>query len=411
MLFDIPSPESYYARPINLRNPIVFYEGHLPAFSVNTLIKRALGRRGVDERLETLFARGIDPESEAAAQNPNDVWPSRETVRQYAAAADELVLDALANADLERSDPACLRGAEAVFCILEHEPMHHETLLYMFHNMPLHSKRARAPLNGDGSSPEVPAGSFSMLPNELVEIPPAAVSMSAPASRFGWDNERAPEPVIRHTPRFSIQRHKVTNGEFLEFVDAGGYRDSGLWSEEGWEWVRHHAIEHPNFWCRRDEGWAWRSMFELVSLPLDWPVWVTHAEAAAYAKWRGLALPSEAEIMAAWPEAHDASANIDFARWNPAPAAAGTPNQLGVQDIVGNGWEWTRDPFRPLAEDFVPMPSYPEYSADFFDDKHYVMKGGSPATALELVRPTFRNWFRPTYPYVYAAFRCVALQR
>ena len=78
----------------------------------------------------------------------------------------------------------------------------------------------------------------------------------------------------------------------------------------------------------------------------------------------------------------------------------------GVQDLVGNGWEWTSTVFEPFPG-FEPMPSYPVYSADFFDGKHYVMKGASPATAKELLRRSFRNWFRGNYPYVYATFRCV----
>ena len=94
-LFSIPKDSEYYARPISLRNPIVFYEGHLPAFNFNTLWKRALGLNGIDADLETLFARGIDPDHE-----PDDVasvWPSREKVREFAAATDERVLDALTN--------------------------------------------------------------------------------------------------------------------------------------------------------------------------------------------------------------------------------------------------------------------------------------------------------------------------
>jgi formylglycine-generating enzyme required for sulfatase activity len=76
----------------------------------------------------------------------------------------------------------------------------------------------------------------------------------------------------------------------------------------------------------------------------------------------------------------------------------------GVHDLVGNGWEWTSTVFEPFAG-FTPMRSYPEYSADFFDGHHFVMKGASPATARELIRPSFRNWFRGNYPYVYAKFR------
>ena len=85
-LFDLIVPEAYYERPIGLRNPIVFYEGHLPAFSVNTLVKLTKKLAGIDEQLETLFARGIDPADETTVRSPTDVWPSREEVHAYARA-------------------------------------------------------------------------------------------------------------------------------------------------------------------------------------------------------------------------------------------------------------------------------------------------------------------------------------
>jgi formylglycine-generating enzyme required for sulfatase activity len=78
-----------------------------------------------------------------------------------------------------------------------------------------------------------------------------------------------------------------------------------------------------------------------------------------------------------------------------------------VHDLVGNGWEWTSTEFSGF-DGFEPMASYPVYSSDFFDGKHFVMKGASPATARHLVRRSFRNWFRGNYPYVFATFRCAA---
>src|SRR5262245_2047339 len=104
-LFDLLDPSLYYERPIALRNPVVFYEGHLPAFAVNTLIKKGLGRPGVDSHLEVVFARGIDPESEATAvARGNPAWPSREAVQEYGDAADRLIGEAIASAELERDD-------------------------------------------------------------------------------------------------------------------------------------------------------------------------------------------------------------------------------------------------------------------------------------------------------------------
>jgi formylglycine-generating enzyme required for sulfatase activity len=95
---------------------------------------------------------------------------------------------------------------------------------------------------------------------------------------------------------------------------------------------------------------------------------------------------------------------VDFRSWDPEPVTASPLNRFGVSQLVGNGWEWTATRFEPFAG-FQPSPFYPGYSANFFDGRHYVLKGGSPRTARCLLRPSFRNWFRPAYPYVYATFR------
>jgi gamma-glutamyl hercynylcysteine S-oxide synthase len=134
-------------------------------------------------------------------------------------------------------------------------------------------------------------------------------------------------------------------------------------------------------------------------------------------------LPSEAEYQRAafgapdgterafpWGDAVPgvAHGNFGLRHWDPVPVGshpAGV-SAWGVHDLIGNGWEWTSTVFAPFPG-FTPMPSYPRYSIDFFDGGHYVMKGASPATATELVRRSWRNWFRPRYPYPYAAFRCV----
>jgi formylglycine-generating enzyme required for sulfatase activity len=163
-------------------------------------------------------------------------------------------------------------------------------------------------------------------------------------------------------------------------------------------------------------------MFDRVALPMSWPVYVSQAEASAYAAWLGDRLPTEAQFQRApygstsgerphpWGSAAPSPAHgvFDFRARDPHPAGshpAGS-SAWGVEDLVGNGWEWTRTPFGPFPG-FHAMASYPEYSADFFDGQHFVIKRASPATARELLRPTFRNWFRARYPYVYATFRCV----
>jgi len=215
----------------------------------------------------------------------------------------------------------------------------------------------------------------------------------------------------------------------MDFVEAGGYREPGHWSPADWEWVRRERLGHPLFWERRDHGWVWRGQFDAIPLPAGWPVYVTHAEAEAYARWRGERLPTEAEFQRAaygspgddgsageamhpfpWgaappdPERHGV---FGFGSWDPEPAGSRPEGRSawGIDDLVGNGWGWTSTPFAPFPG-FRPQATYPEYSADFFDGDHFVLKGASPATATELLRPTFRNWFRGRYPFMYATFRC-----
>ena len=399
-LFAVIDERVYYERPIALRNPIVFYEGHLPAFAVNTLIRKALGAPGIDPGLEVIFARGIDPESEASAvARGNPAWPSRQAVAVYAREADRLIEDAIASADLERPDNPLLDRAQALWAILEHEEMHQETLAYMWHQLPYEGKRMP---DGYQTLPDTPPVRRSGPP---VRIPGGRVVLgTGDDAAFAWDNEQPPLAV--DVAAFTIDTDNVTNAAFMDFVEAGGYRDARWWRDEDWAWITAEAITHPPFWLRDDRDWRWRGMFESVPLPADWPVYVTWAEANAYATWRGGRLPTEAEYVRA--AEGTGAGNCDFDRWDPEPVGARrtSVSRHGVRDLAGNGWEWTSDVFAPFPG-FTPLPSYPEYSADFFDGSHFVMKGASPMTARALVRPGFRNWFRPRYPYVYATFRCV----
>ena len=416
-LFEMVRPEAYYSRPISLRHPIVFYEGHLPAFSLNTLVKKALGGAGVDERLERLFARGIDPESDGPARgSEREGWPAREEVRRFVDACDALVLEALANAPLEQPGHPLLHEGQAVYTILEHEAMHQETLLYMWHQLPYDDKQAPAPQAADvhGATP----------PPARAAIPAGRATLGARAGEiaFGWDNEFPAH--VADVPAFAIDVHDVTNERFMDFVEAGGYHDAHWWTPDAFAWVRQERVEHPRFWARRQRGWRWRGMFEEIDLPPAWPVYVSHAEAAAYARWKGARLPTEAEYHRAafaepsgeerpypWGEGppDPSRGQFDFASLNPVAAGRHPAGQSawGVHDLMGNGWEWTSTGFAPF-DGFRPMASYPEYSADFFDGQHLVMKGASPVTASALLRRSFRNWFRPNYPYVYATFRCVS---
>jgi ergothioneine biosynthesis protein EgtB len=418
-IFDLIHEEAYYSRPIALRHPIAFYEGHLPAFSFNTLAKRALGRPSIDPGLEALFARGIDPHESAIDEAGTGVeeqgrWPSRETIRDFAQEADRQVIEVLADADIDQPGHPLLDRAEAAFVVLEHEAMHQETLLYMWHRLPLEQKRRPAGYTAriEGAVPSA----------EWIAVPAGRATLGRDRGElaFGWDNEQPASTA--EVAAFRLERYDVTNAAFLRFVDAGGYRDPQWWRAEDWAWVEAERMRHPLFWERHGGSWYWRGMFDRFPLPLAWPVYVSHAEASAYTRWNRARLPTEAEFQRAaygspeggersfpWGGAAPASSHgaFDYASWDPEPAGSHPDGRSawGVDDLVGNGWEWTSSVFAPFAG-FRPIPSYPEYSADFFDGEHFVMKGASPVTARELLRPTFRNWFRSRYPYVYATFRC-----
>ena len=420
-LFDIVPPGAFLARPIPLRHPVVFYEGHLPVFAFNTIIRKALGQPGINAEFEKLFARGIDPENEAeAARRGVAAWPSREAIAEYASEADRRIRNAIESADIFRSGHPLLDRAQAVYASIEHEVMHQETLLYIFHRLAFDQKKRAATAL---APPRLGAGSTSE--GGTVSIPAGYATLGARRNEvtFGWDNEF--DATEARVPPFDIDVYNVTNRDYQQFVEAGGYDAPEFWTPEAWQWRSEHAVQHPLFWERHDGCWHWRGLFELIPLPAAWPVYVSHAEASAYARWKGKRLPTEAEYHRAafgtpsgderpfpWGDAEPDPArhgNFDFVRWDPVSVGSYPEgcSAWGVHDLVGNGWEWTSTVFAPFPG-FSPLPSYPEYSADFFDGQHYVMKGASPATGRELVRRSFRNWFRPLYPYVYATFRLVS---
>jgi ergothioneine biosynthesis protein EgtB len=399
-LFDLVCPDALYDRPIPERHRIIFYLGHLEAFDWNLLRPHIPDVEPFDPRFDRLFAFGIDPvDGGLPSDTPSD-WPSVAEIRNY----NHRVRQTLDDAD---------HAGLLLHMALEHRLMHAETLAYMLHQLPLDRKRAE-------SQARVPQG--EPVRSERIEIPGGCATLGlARNGAFGWDNEFDQHQT--GVPAFTIDRYKVTNAGYLQFVEAGGYQDRSLWSDAAWQWKSDARITHPAFWKQVDGEWRYRAMFDEIPLPSDWPVYVSRAEAAAYAQWAGQRLPTEAEWHRAvyatsdgadrqFPWGDDppepAHGYFDFARWDPAPVNAfpRARSAFGLDGLLANGWEWTATPFAPFSG-FGIHPGYPGYSADFFDGKHYVLKGGSPRTAACMLRRSFRNWFQPHYQYVYAGFRCV----
>jgi formylglycine-generating enzyme required for sulfatase activity/cephalosporin-C deacetylase-like acetyl esterase len=353
-IFDLLAEQAYYSRPIALRHPIVFYEGHLPGFSFNTLVKKGLGRPSIDAQLETLFARGIDPHEtavgaggvggagragKAGGAGRDDGWPERDEVRAFADEADRQVIEAILNADVDQPGHPLLDRAEGVFTILEHEVMHQETLLYMWHRLPFEQKRRPA-----GYQPRVEG-----VPprREWMQVPAGCATLGVPrgTQRFGWDNEHP--ALSTNVPAFAIERHDVTNEHYLEFVDAGGYGKREYWKQPFQKGGRVLSWEEALAQFRDATGRPGPAGWQQGDYPAgreDYPVsGVSWYEAAAYAEFAGKSLPT----IWHWNQAANifASASVvpasNFGGQGPAPGGKFPGlGPWGTYDMAGNVKEW-----------------------------------------------------------------------
>jgi iron(II)-dependent oxidoreductase len=412
-LFSLVKPDAVYERPIPERHRIIFYIGHLEAFDWNLLGERVFGLKSFHPSFDRLFAFGIDPVGGGLPDDQPSDWPIAERIHDYAtkvrSVLDDKLDEGLLDSGLQEFSMSTLLNVA-----IEHRLMHAETLAYLLHQLPLNRKVIQKQPSSLSAAPVDP---------QMVEVPAGTTTLGQARSNenFGWDNEYEETKV--DVPHFAIDRYKVTNRQYLDFVLAGGYDTRSFWTDEDWSWKAAHNISHPAFWRRDGNRWIYRGMFAEAPLPLDPPVYVSHAEAKAYAHWSDKQLPTEAEWHRAAYAAPDETereypwgntepsaklGNFDSARWDPVPVTAfpHSDSPFGVADMVGNGWEWTSTPFAPFAG-FQPFPFYRGYSADFFDGKHFVMKGGSSRTAACMLRRSFRNWFQSHYQYMYAGFRCV----
>ncbi len=328
--------------------------------------------------------------------------------RAYVAQVRDKALDALERSPLRGR--RLERDGFAFGMIVQHEQQHDETMLAT------HQLRAGEPVLSAGQPP--PGRPLAAGP---VLVPGGPFTMGTSTEPWALDNER-PAHVV-DVPAFRIAAVPVTNAEYAAFVEAGGYDDPRWWTEAGWRHRSDAGLAAPQFWARDGGGTWWRRRFGVVEpVPGDEPVvHVCAHEADAYACWAGARLPTEAEWEKAarfdpvtggsrrWPWGDDdptpAHANLGQRHLRPAPVGAypAGASPLGVEQLVGDVWEWTASGWHPYPG-FTAWP-YREYSEVFFGGDYRVLRGGSFGTDPAALRGTFRNWDHPVRRQIFSGFR------
>ena len=403
-LTDAVDAVDHVAQHSPLMSPLVWDLAHIGSQEELWLVRDVGGRAPLRPEIDGLY----DAFQHSRARRVELPLLTPGQTRAYVAEVREKALDALGASPL--AGRRLLTDGFAFGMIVQHEQQHDETMLAT------HQLRAGAPVL---HAEPPPAG--RPLPVRDVLVPAGPFTMGTSTEPWALDNERPAHAV--DLPAFRIAAVPVTNGEYAAFVDAGGYRDPRWWTETGWRHVRAAALVAPQFWARDGSGTWWRRRFGAVEpVPLDEPVvHVCAHEADAYATWAGARLPSEAEWEKAarhdpatgtsrrypWGDAEPtpAHANLGQRHLSPAPVGAypAGASTLGVEQLIGDVWEWTSSGWHPYPG-FAAFP-YREYSEVFFGGDYRVLRGGSFGTDQAAVRGTFRNWDHPIRRQIFAGFR------
>jgi iron(II)-dependent oxidoreductase len=387
-------------------SPIIWDVGHIGNFEELWAVRH--------------FGGALRPEYDAmydAMKNPRATrselpLPRYEGLVAYLGEVRSNALRYLGEADLAGDDPL-LRDGYLYHMLLQHEYQHDETILATMQlkpGEPYHPLRRR----------ELPSGNQSV--GGMTTVPAGEFWMGTDDRSMAYDNERSRHRV--YLDEFMIDVAPVSNGEYMEFVNAGGYRMRELWDDAGWAFITEQGIDAPKHWSRDADGaWHTRSMdFTEAVNPRRPVVHVCWHEAQAYCRFAGKRLPTEAEWekAASWnpatgeqlrfpwgdePYARD-RANLDQRAFMAAEIGAypSGVSPVGCHQMIGDVWEWT-------ASDFIPYPNfeafpYDEYSKVFFGPDYKVLRGGSWATRPGAIRNTFRNWDYPIRRQIFSGFRC-----
>ncbi|MEP6925857.1 MAG: SUMF1/EgtB/PvdO family nonheme iron enzyme [Pyrinomonadaceae bacterium] len=377
--------------------PILWHLAHQGTFEEYWLLQKIGGANAVNESFQRIF----DP-IKTPRENSTDL-PSKAEMLEYLQAVRENVLKALDRFDFT-SDDSLQRDGYVFNLVHQHELQHQETLAYLFHLLPPDKKVQSSKFKVQSSKP---LDSFLNSRHSSFEIAAGNFIVGAASNDFAYDNEIPAHELF--IPAFKLDKFLVTNAEFAEFIAEKGYEREEFWSPEGWQLREKENLNAPLYWQKSADNWRIRTMFAEKSLTdlSNFPVYgVSFFEAEAYALFRGKRLPTEFEWEKAASlnalESEDCNFGWRFGETTPVNYF----ENKSFADIRGNLWEWTSSNFAPYPN-FNPFP-YEDYSAAWFDGDHKVLKGGSFVTSKEMLRSSFRNFFRRQFRIAFAGIRLAA---
>lgn len=410
----LASDDVFFKRPQPLRHPLIFYFGHTATFFMNKLLLAGLLTERVDPHLESIFAIGVDEMSWDDLDETHYDWPPAARVRAYRDAVNTAVNELIDQLDftlpIDWDSPMW-----PVMMGIEHERIHLETSSVLIRQLALEDTRSSGlfPACTDtGAAPQ----------NRLIEVPGNTVSLGKPRDHrlYGWDNEYGSAEI--DVPGFSASKYLVSNAEYLEFMDAGGYRNDPWWDEEGLAWRTYHKAEKPEFWRGEPGSYRLRLMTSEIPLPLNWPVEVCWLEAKAFCNWKTdvsgqpVRMPDEAEyrrmLESAGLDREHHEVPIE-ANWNLEQGASPVPVDCfphgDFYDLVGNVWQWNETPIYPF-DGFEVHPLYDDFTVPTYDNRHNLIKGGSWISTGNEIALHSRYAFRRHF-YQHSGFRYVVSDR
>lgn len=392
-------------------NPLRWEIGHVAYFYEYFILRQIYGEESIlgNDKADSLY------DSIAVAHNNRWNLPllSLEDTKSYMQGVLDKLCDRLPDGLATETDSFIYQFG--VF----HEDMHDEAFLWarqtLAYPTPVFANAIDAAiLRNSGSHPgfvDIPGGTFRL-----------GAEIDAP---FMFDNEKYAHEV--EVQPFSIARAPVTNSEFADFIEDGGYQQGRFWSREGRKWKSLNQAQHPGYWKNNGNSqWMMRRFDQTIPLPLNEPViHVTWYEAEAYCRWAGLRLPTEVEWEVAALGEADSNGNLSsFKRrypWGNSPpdndranldgralgcvdvaAHAGGDSAFGCRQLLGNVWEWTSDTFQPFPG--FRADAYVEYSTMLFGSTK-VLRGGAWTSRSRMMHGTYRNFFEPHRWNIFSGFR------